>query len=73
MRGSVHRRPAAAPLVLLAGAAGAHFVPTDLGGSASWFAALATEPNLPSLTKILVSAQEPSRHVRDDFIVGSPV
>jgi hypothetical protein len=29
--GSVHRRPAAAPLVLLAGAAGSHFIPTHLG------------------------------------------
>jgi len=65
--GLVHRRPAA-PLVLLAGAAGTHFIPTDFGGSASWFAPLATEPNLPSLRKILVSAQEPNRQVRDDFI-----
>jgi hypothetical protein len=68
-RFSVHPRPAAAPLVLLAGAAGTHFIPTDFGGSASWFAPLATERNLPSLTKILVGAQEPSRRIVIDGLI----
>jgi hypothetical protein len=33
-RASVHRRPAAAPLVFLAGTAGTRIVPLDLGSSA---------------------------------------
>jgi hypothetical protein len=32
--GSVHRRPAAAPLVFLSGAGGARFVPSDVGNGA---------------------------------------
>ena len=63
-----HRRPAAAFLELLAGAAGSHFIPPDLGSGVLWFACEGTGTDLPMRLKILVSAQVPSRHVRDDFI-----
>ena len=58
-----HRRPPAPFLELLAGAAGSHFIPPDLGSGALWFACEGTGTDLPMRLKILVSAQVPSRHV----------
>src|ERR1035441_9846749 len=64
---SVHRRPAAAPLVLLSRAAGARIVPPDLGSIAPWFTRVCTRTDLPMRPEIAVRPQQPSRHVHDDF------
>src|ERR1039458_10471630 len=60
---SVHRRPAAAFLILLPGAAGTQVIPPDLGRIAPWFTRAGTWTDLTMLPEILVSAQQPSRHV----------
>src|ERR1035441_1480740 len=64
---SVHRRPATAPLVLLAGAARARVVPPDVGSIAPWFTAAGTGLDLPMPPEIPISCHEPSRHVHNDF------
>ncbi len=65
--GSVHRRPAAAFLVLLPGAARARVVPPDLGSVAPWFARAGTRTDLPMRPKIPIRPQESRRHMHDDF------
>src|ERR1035437_7668973 len=65
--GSVHRRPAAATLVLLPGAARARIVPPALGSAAPWHRRGGPGTDLPMRPEIAIRPQQPSRHVHDDF------
>jgi len=72
-RDSVHRRPAAAPLVLLPGAARARIVPPDLGSGAPRFRSISTRPVLRLVPEVPICLQQPSRHVSLDVfpLVGT--
>jgi hypothetical protein len=60
VRHSVHRRRAAAPLVLLPRAARARDVPPDLGNIAPWFACVGNGTDLPLFSEILMPPDLPA-------------
>ena len=64
---SIHRRPAAALLVLLPRAARTRLVPSNLGSGAPWFTCHSTRPLLPLFPEVLICLQQTSCHVNDHF------
>src|SRR5208282_1805082 len=65
---SVHRRPAAAPLVFLPGTTRAQIIPPDLESIAPWFTPVGTGTDLPLRPEVPIRLQQPRRHPSNDLL-----